>query len=200
MAMNPFHTQHRQNLERVTRSPVATAPSGKASAVLGEEIDVQISERAGVRRSVESRRRLWVHPVLVGTAVLQGKELVMPDLDCYAAVWIDVAFRVNSNAGVQYNTGDLVMQARWECVPVEGFDLSNGIIVPNGADIITDAGDFARYRASFGVVVAETSTITGSDYRFVSRQTGEPVDDVFLPYYFQMLIPNFSATPPLALF
>lgn len=201
MAMNPLHTQHRQDLERVTRAQVGRSPGGNDAAVLGETIEIQTSDRVGVRRSVEGLRKLWVHPVLVGSAVLLGKELILPALNCYVAVWLDAVFGVGTTPeGIEYNNGDMVLRARWECVPVEKFDLADDIIVPSGADIITSAGDSARYSASFGVVVAETREVPGSDYRLVSRTTNETVQDTFIPYFFQMLIPNPLATPPLALF
>jgi hypothetical protein len=194
--MNSLLTQHRQDLERVAR-----VPSGQGNAVLGEQIDIQLSDACGVRRSVEGRRKLWTHPVVVGSAVLAGKEISMPDLNCYLAVWCDVAFTTGVNGdGNEFNDGGGALQARWECVPVKDFDYNNDVIVPADADIITAAGDFARYRASFGVVMAQTREVENGEYRLVSRVTGLPVSDSFLPYFTQILIPDFTATPPIALF
>jgi len=194
--MNPLHTQHRQDLERVGR-----VASGQGNAVLGEEIAIDLSDACGVRRSVEGKKKLWVHPVVVGSGVLAGAELIMPSLDCYVAVWCDVAFETGVGTdGIEFNNGGITLTATWACVPVEEYDYANDVIVPAGADIITSQGDFARYRASFGVVMAETRAIDSLNYRFVQRGTDTVIPDIFLPYFFQTLIPDFSATPPLALF
>jgi|GEM_PF-6380826 len=195
--MNPLHVQHKQDLERHGRANGRAFSGAATPSILGEEVPIQTSFASGVRRSVEGLLKVWVGSIMVGSAVLVGRTIMLPSPDCFISVWCNVEFGVASNPdGDEYNDGRISLRAEWAFGSVDLYDVVDEfVIVPKGQPLATE-GDGVRYRASFGVVIATTSSVDGS-LRFVVN--GTATESAFQPYFFNTILPNYLGVTPITL-
>ncbi len=199
--MNPLDNQHKQDLERHERRSSASPMGGAAPALLGAHIDGTVSLRAGVRRSVEGLNKIWLDPVLIGSAVLKEQDFTFPNGDHYVFIWCDVTYGVGTNlSSIAYNNGDMQVSATWGIGSMDDYEFAaSNTVVQNGQDIVTAYTGSAKATAQFGIVVAEIHFVDGR-HLLKAPTDSAPTLNAFIPYQFRILIPNFSATPPLALF
>jgi hypothetical protein len=195
--MNPLDTQHKQDLERHERRSSASPTGGAAPALLGAHLDDTVSLRAGVRRSVEGKKKIWLDPIQIGSAVLKEQDFTFSSGDHYVFIWCDVTFGVGADlSGNPYNDGDIQVSATWGIGSMDDYEFAaSNTVVLNGDDLYTGFTGSAKATAQFGIVVAEIHLVDGQ--HLLQEPTAfAPTLDSFIPYRFRVLIPDFSATPP----